>query len=116
MTSATPSDRFRITLGQLNPTVGDISGNAAKARTAWEAGKSAGADLVALIKPQFEVGPSLVGKGGIVRDAVARQDACDSGTAFLKGNKWQVDGLTDSPITGSDGNVEYLVRARRVLP
>ena len=48
MTSATPSDRFRITLGQLNPTVGDISGNAAKARKAWEAGKSAGANLVAL--------------------------------------------------------------------
>lgn len=75
-----------------------------------------GADLVALIKPQFEVGPSLVGKGGIVRDAVARQDACDSVTAFLKDMNWQVDGLTDSPITGSDGNVEYLVRARRALP
>ncbi len=42
------SDRFRITLGQLNPTVGDIDGNAAKARAAWAAGKEAGADLVAL--------------------------------------------------------------------
>ena len=48
MTAATTSDRFRITLGQLNPTMGDIAGNAAKARTAWEAGRDAGADLVAL--------------------------------------------------------------------
>jgi NAD+ synthase len=42
------ADRFRITLGQLNPTVGDIDGNAAKAQAAWQAGKDAGADLVAL--------------------------------------------------------------------
>ena len=48
MTAATTSDRFRITLGQLNPTMGDIAGNATKARTAWEAGRDAGADLVAL--------------------------------------------------------------------
>jgi NAD+ synthase len=48
MTAAANSDHFRITLGQLNPTVGDISGNAAKARTAWEAGRDAKADLVAL--------------------------------------------------------------------
>lgn len=48
MPAATPTDRFRITLGQLNPTVGDIAGNASKARMAWEAGRDAGADLVAL--------------------------------------------------------------------
>ena len=42
------ADRFRITLGQLNPTVGDLAGNAALAREAWEAGRDAGADLVAL--------------------------------------------------------------------
>ena len=42
------ADRFRITLGQLNPTVGDLAGNAALARTAWEQGKMDGADLVAL--------------------------------------------------------------------
>jgi len=72
-----------------------------------------GAELVALIKPQFEVGPARVGKGGIVRDAVARQKACDGVAAFLEAMAWKVDGLTDSPITGSDGNVEYLVRAWR---
>ena len=48
MTAASNSDHFRITLGQLNPTVGDIAGNAAKARKAWEAGCDAKADLVAL--------------------------------------------------------------------
>ncbi|MCL3881149.1 NAD+ synthase [Marivita sp. GX14005] len=42
------TDRFRITLAQLNPTVGDLAGNAAKARAAWKAGRDAGADLVAL--------------------------------------------------------------------
>jgi len=42
------SDRFRITLAQLNPTVGDLAGNAAKALSAWEEGNAAGADLVAL--------------------------------------------------------------------
>ena len=42
------SDRFRITLGQLNPTVGDLAGNAALARDAWQQGRDAGADLVAL--------------------------------------------------------------------
>jgi len=41
------ADRFRITLAQLNPTVGDLAGNAAKAKAAWEEGKAAGADLVA---------------------------------------------------------------------
>jgi len=48
MTAASNPDHFRITLGQLNPTVGDIAGNAVKARTAWEAGRAAKADLVAL--------------------------------------------------------------------
>ena len=42
------ADRFRLTLAQLNPTVGDIEGNAAKARAAWQQGREAGADLVAL--------------------------------------------------------------------
>ena len=42
------ADRFRVTLAQLNPVVGDLAGNAAKARAAWEEGRAAGADLVAL--------------------------------------------------------------------
>ncbi|MFN5826950.1 MAG: nitrilase-related carbon-nitrogen hydrolase, partial [Rhodobacterales bacterium] len=42
------ADRFRLTLAQLNPVLGDLPGNAAKAKAAWEAGRAAGADMVAL--------------------------------------------------------------------
>jgi 23S rRNA (cytidine1920-2'-O)/16S rRNA (cytidine1409-2'-O)-methyltransferase len=67
------------------------------------------ADVVALIKPQFEAGPEAVGKGGIVRDpAVRRAVLIDLlGWAVAKG--WAVAGLTRSSIQGADGNVEYLV-------
>ena len=71
-----------------------------------------GADLVALVKPQFEVGPSAVGKGGIVTDNSHRQSACTTVTSFLEQNSWSVLGLIESPITGSDGNIEYLLHAR----
>ncbi len=73
-----------------------------------------GARLVALIKPQFEVGKGLVGKGGVVRDPALRSQACDKVVAFLEGLEgWQVLGVTESPITGPDGNVEFLVAAQR---
>ena len=71
-----------------------------------------GADLIALIKPQFEVGPARVGKGGVVKDASARQDAQDGVRAFLEGAGWRVANVIDSPIEGSDGNQEYLLHAR----
>lgn len=71
-----------------------------------------GATLVALIKPQFEVGPAHVGKGGIVRDAgaiaTARAGVCD----FLTGAGWAVLGEAESPIAGADGNAEFLIAAR----
>lgn len=72
-----------------------------------------GATLVALIKPQFEVGPASVGKGGIVRDmaAVARCRAAARG--FLGGSGWAVLGEDESPIRGGDGNTEYLIAARK---
>lgn len=70
--------------------------------------------LIALIKPQFELSPAEVGKGGIVRDTFARQRACHRIGAFLAAQaRWQVLGLTASPITGADGNVEYLIAARK---
>ena len=72
-----------------------------------------GAQLVALIKPQFEVRREEVGKGGIVRDPALHQRVCDEVTAWLGASGWQVDGLTPSPITGSEGNVEFLVAARK---
>ena len=72
-----------------------------------------GAELVALIKPQFEVGRSAVGKGGIIRDPDLRRQACERVTDWLSGRPgWHVLGLIESPITGADGNIEYLIAAR----
>ncbi len=73
-----------------------------------------GAGLIALIKPQFEVGKGQVGKGGIVRDPAQHQAVCEKILAFLDGEAgWQVQGLTESPIKGPDGNLEFLVAAQR---
>ena len=71
-----------------------------------------GADLIALVKPQFEVGPGVVGKGGIVTDPVTRVRSLDDVIAFLTAARWSVRGHADSPITGGDGNREWLVWAR----
>jgi 23S rRNA (cytidine1920-2'-O)/16S rRNA (cytidine1409-2'-O)-methyltransferase len=71
-----------------------------------------GADLIALVKPQFEVGPDKVGKGGVVKDESARQAALDGVRSFLEGAGWQVQGAIDSPVEGADGNREYLLHAR----
>jgi 23S rRNA (cytidine1920-2'-O)/16S rRNA (cytidine1409-2'-O)-methyltransferase len=72
-----------------------------------------GATLVALVKPQFEVGPAHVGKGGIVRDAGAIATARAGVRDFLIGAGWAVLGEGTSPITGADGNAEYLIAARK---
>ncbi len=92
------SDRFRVTLGQLNPTVGDLAGNAAKARAAWQEGRAAGADLVALpemfitgynaqdlwMKPAFH---------RAAMDEVHRlAAACADGPALAIGSPWAEDG------------------------
>jgi 23S rRNA (cytidine1920-2'-O)/16S rRNA (cytidine1409-2'-O)-methyltransferase len=69
--------------------------------------------LVALVKPQFEVGPDRVGKGGVVRDAAARQEAIDAVTAFVREQGLTVRGLMDSPVPGPAGNVEALLVADR---
>jgi len=70
-----------------------------------------GAVLVALVKPQFEVGRAAVGKGGIVRDTAAVAAARARIRAFLEAAGWTVTGEAESPITGGDGNVEYLIAA-----
>ncbi len=69
--------------------------------------------LVALIKPQFEVERGEVGKGGVVRDPVLHTRVCDETRRWLDGDGWHVDGITRSPITGPEGNVEFLISARR---
>jgi len=71
------------------------------------------ADLVALVKPQFEVGPERVGKGGLVKDTAARADALAGVLGFLAGEGWTVQATADSPIAGGGGNLEHLVWARR---
>ena len=69
--------------------------------------------LVALIKPQFEVGKGEVGKGGVVRDPALHQRVCDEVSDWLQGEGWQVQGIVESPITGPEGNVEFLIHAFR---
>lgn len=69
--------------------------------------------LVALIKPQFEVGPALVVKG-IVKDETARERACDEIESFVRNNGCMVAGVMPSPIEGGDGNREYLIGARKI--
>ena len=69
--------------------------------------------LVALIKPQFEVGRDEVGKGGIVRDPVLHQRVCDEVREWLEGDGWTIQGIVESPIKGTEGNVEFLVSAHR---
>ena len=75
-----------------------------------------GADLVALVKPQFEVGPARVGKGGLVKDEATRADALAAARAFLEAAGWSVQATADSPIAGGDGNLEYLLWARKSRP
>ena len=67
--------------------------------------------LVALIKPQFEVGRGEVGKGGVVRDPALHARVCAEVRAWLDGDGWEVQGIVPSPITGPEGNVEFLVSA-----
>jgi 23S rRNA (cytidine1920-2'-O)/16S rRNA (cytidine1409-2'-O)-methyltransferase len=74
---------------------------------------AAGGHLVALIKPQFEVGKGRVGKGGVVRDPALHAEVCARLSDWLGGRPgWRVLGITPSPITGPEGNVEFLVAAR----
>lgn len=71
-----------------------------------------GARLLALIKPQFEAGRAEIGKGGVVRDEAVRARVCAEVAAWLEEHGWPVDGITPSPITGPEGNVEFLIAAR----
>ena len=74
------------------------------ARDAW---------MVALVKPQFEVGRAAIGKGGIVRDKAVREAAVTKIATFVARSGWTVLGDIESPIAGGDGNIEYLLAARK---
>lgn len=72
--------------------------------------------LVALIKPQFEVGRAEVGKGGVVRDPALHTRVCAEVREWLEQAGWSVAGIIESPITGPGGNVEFLIAAQRGGP
>jgi 23S rRNA (cytidine1920-2'-O)/16S rRNA (cytidine1409-2'-O)-methyltransferase len=69
-----------------------------------------------LIKPQFEVGPKEVGKGGVVRDTNLHQRVCDEIVSFAKEQGFDVKGVTESPITGPAGNHEFILGALSPSP
>jgi 23S rRNA (cytidine1920-2'-O)/16S rRNA (cytidine1409-2'-O)-methyltransferase len=72
-----------------------------------------GAALIALIKPQFEVGKGRVGKGGVVRDPALHEEVCARIAGWLPAQGWPVLGVTPSPIQGPEGNIEFLIAARK---
>ena len=81
------------------------------AALALAAGK---AQLVALVKPQFEAGPAHVGKGGVVRDPAVHRQVCERAAAWVAAQPgWSVVGIVESPILGPEGNREFLLYARR---
>lgn len=69
---------------------------------------SDGGIMVALIKPQFELSRSEVGRGGVVREAAAHDRAVEKIRAFAAARGWEWAGVTESPVTGADGNREFL--------
>ena len=73
-----------------------------------------GAKLVALVKPQFEAGREEVGKGGVVRDPSVHDRVCREAAEWVASQGWRVLGLTESPITGPEGNVEFLLGATKI--
>jgi 23S rRNA (cytidine1920-2'-O)/16S rRNA (cytidine1409-2'-O)-methyltransferase len=72
-----------------------------------------GAKLVALVKPQFEAGREEVGKGGVVRDPQVHERVCAEAKAWVETQGWTVLGVTQSPITGPEGNIEFLLGAEK---
>ena len=72
-----------------------------------------GAKLVALVKPQFEAGRNEVGKGGVVRDPAIHERVCAEAKDWVESQGWSVLGITESPITGPEGNKEFLLGAQK---
>ena len=72
-----------------------------------------GAQLAALIKPQFEADRAEIGKGGVVRDSAVHARVCEQVRGWLEDEGWAVTGLVTSPITGPEGNVEFVIGAEK---
>jgi len=77
---------------------------------------TASARLLALIKPQFEAGRDEVGRGGVVRDPAIHERVCAEVQAWLEAQGWRVEAVEKSPITGPEGNVEFLIAAHNGKP
>jgi 23S rRNA (cytidine1920-2'-O)/16S rRNA (cytidine1409-2'-O)-methyltransferase len=75
-----------------------------------------GGRLIALIKPQFEAERGEIGKSGVVRDPAVHERVCAGVAGWLQSRGWRVEGLTRSPITGPEGNIEFLIAARKNSP
>ena len=71
------------------------------------------ARLLALVKPQFEAGREEVGKGGVVRDPAVHERVCAEAAAWVEAQGWRAVAVTRSPITGPEGNIEFLLAAAR---
>jgi 23S rRNA (cytidine1920-2'-O)/16S rRNA (cytidine1409-2'-O)-methyltransferase len=72
-----------------------------------------GGRLVALVKPQFEAERGEIGKGGVVRDPAVHQRVSEAARTWVQSRGWRVAGLVESPITGPEGNKEFLLAAQR---
>ena len=72
-----------------------------------------GGRLIALVKPQFEAERDEIGKGGVVRDAAVHERVCRAASDWVQSRGWSVEGIAQSPITGPEGNVEFLLAARK---
>jgi 23S rRNA (cytidine1920-2'-O)/16S rRNA (cytidine1409-2'-O)-methyltransferase len=72
-----------------------------------------GARLIALVKPQFEADRHEIGKSGVVRDPAVHERVCGSAADWLRARGWEAIGIERSPITGPEGNVEFLLAARK---
>jgi 23S rRNA (cytidine1920-2'-O)/16S rRNA (cytidine1409-2'-O)-methyltransferase len=75
-----------------------------------------GGRMIALVKPQFEAGRDEVGKGGVVRDPAVHARVCAAAAAWIEGRRWRVVGIAESPITGPEGNREFLLAAVKLDP
>jgi 23S rRNA (cytidine1920-2'-O)/16S rRNA (cytidine1409-2'-O)-methyltransferase len=71
------------------------------------------AELVALVKPQFEAGREHVGKGGVVRDPAVHHEICERTATWVAAQGWTVVGVVESPVLGPQGNREFLLYACR---
>jgi 23S rRNA (cytidine1920-2'-O)/16S rRNA (cytidine1409-2'-O)-methyltransferase len=72
-----------------------------------------GGRLIALVKPQFEAERAEIGKGGVVRDGDVHRRVCEAAAEWVHSRGWIVEGVEASPITGPEGNVEFLLAARK---